>query len=173
VDPGTFVSADMCIPGYWTGAFHAFGGPRRLGYPVGWGTLGFGFPASLGAALSGTGPTLCVSGDGGFLFNVGELATVVQEQIPVTILLVDDGGYGVLRYDQESAGEEALGTNLHTPDWMALAAAFGIAAERVPGLNALGGTLRRHLADDRPSLLLLEESLKPPVTTSARWYRPA
>jgi acetolactate synthase-1/2/3 large subunit len=168
-----FVAADMCIPGYWTGAFHPFPLPRRLAYPVGWGTLGFAFPASLGAALSGTGPTLCVCGDGGFLFACGELATVAQEQIPVTILLTDDGGYGVLRYDQLAAGEESVGVDLLTPDWLALAGSFGIEAERVPSLDALGASLRTRLESERPSLLVLEESLKPPVTTSARWHRAA
>jgi acetolactate synthase-1/2/3 large subunit len=169
--PDTFVAADMCIPGYWTGAFHPFPAPRRLAYPVGWGTLGFAFPASLGAALSDTGPTLCVCGDGGFLFACGELATAAQEEIPVTILLTDDGGYGVLRYEQEAAGAPLLGVNLATPDWLALAGSFGVEAERVPDLDGLGEALGRHLANERPSLLLLEESLKPPVTTSPRWYR--
>ena len=49
--------------------------PRKLLYPMGWGTLGFGFPAALGAALAGAGPTVSISGDGGFLFACGELAT--------------------------------------------------------------------------------------------------
>ena len=42
----------MCIPGYWLGAFHRFAAPRRLVYPLGWGTLGYAFPAGLGAALA-------------------------------------------------------------------------------------------------------------------------
>src|SRR5205823_4349093 len=61
------VLCDMCIPGYWLGAFHPVPGPRRLLYPMGWGTLGCAFPQALGASLAGTGPAVSVSGDGGFL----------------------------------------------------------------------------------------------------------
>ena len=81
-------------------------------YPLGWGTLGFGFPASLGAGLAGAGPTVCVVGDGGFMYACGELATAVQERIPLTIVLVDDGGYGMLRFDQVLSGEEPFGVDL-------------------------------------------------------------
>ena len=57
----------------------------------------------------------------------GELATMAQEQIPLTAVIVDDGGYGMLRYDQVMAGEETYGVDLHTPDFAALADAFGVA----------------------------------------------
>ncbi len=102
------VVCDMCIPGYWIAGFHGFHRPRKLQYPMGWGTLGFAFPAALGAALAGTGPTVSISGDGGFLFACGELATMAQEQLPFTAVIVDDGGYGMLRYDQELAGKPAV-----------------------------------------------------------------
>ena len=118
----------MCIPGYWIAGFHGFHAPRRLQYPMGWGTLGFAFPAALGASLAGTGPTVSISGDGGFLFACGELATMAQEQLPLTAVIVDDGGYGMLRYDQELAGDETYGVDLRTPDFAALAASFGIRA---------------------------------------------
>ena len=103
---------DMCIPGYWISGFHGFHAPRRLQYPMGWGTLGFAFPAALGASLAGTGPTVSISGDGGFLFACGELATMAQEQLPFTAVIVDDGGYGMLRYDQQLAGEASYGVDL-------------------------------------------------------------
>src|SRR5439155_12519919 len=119
------VLADMCIPGYWIAGFHRFPAPRRLQYPMGWGTLGYAFPASIGAAIAGTGPVVCVSGDGGFLFACGELATVAQERLPTTTVIVDDGGYGMLRFDQERRGTGVThGTDLRTPDYVALARAF-------------------------------------------------
>lgn len=166
------VVCDMCIPGYWIGGFHPVERPRALAYPVGWGTLGFGFPASLGAALAGAGPTLCVCGDGGFMFACGELATAVQERIPVCVLLVDDGGYGMLRYDQVQAQEALGGTELLTPDWSALARAFGLEAERIddPG-EPLVEALRRRLGAPEPSLIVLDAAMLPPPTTSPRWYR--
>ena len=106
------VVCDMCIPGYWIAGFHGFHHPRKLQYPMGWGTLGFAFPAALGASLAGTGPTVSISGDGGFLFACGELATMAQERLPFTAVIVDDGGYGMLRYDQQLAGEAQYGVDL-------------------------------------------------------------
>ncbi len=167
------VVCDMCIPGYWIAGFHAFCAPRRLLYPVGWGTLGFAFPAALGTALADTGPTVAVCGDGGFLFACGELATVAQEQIPLTTVIVDDGGYGMLRFDQDQAGEERFGVDLRTPDFEALARAFGVRAQTVEGLeDAFGEALAEHVADPAPSVLVARaQALVPPPTTSPLWYR--
>jgi len=165
---------DMCIPGYWLAGFHTPAAPRRLQVPLGWGTLGYAFPAALGAALAGAGPTVSISGDGGFLFAAGELATLAQERIPLTAVIVDDGGYGMLRYDQVKAGDEAYGVDLHTPDFAALAGAFGVRAETVDGLDdAFGEALARHVADPAPSVLVARTPtpLVPPPNTSPNWYR--
>src|SRR6201999_1272653 len=103
----------------------------------------------------GGGPVVSISGDGGFLYACGELATVAQERIPLTVVVVDDGGYGMLRYDQAKAGEATYGVDLHTPDFAALAESFGVRAEAVDGLDeAFGEALARHVADPHPSLLL-------------------
>jgi thiamine pyrophosphate-dependent acetolactate synthase large subunit-like protein len=170
--PDTVVVTDMCIPGYWLAGYWQAPRPRKLGYPLGWGTLGFGFPASLGAALAGAGPTVCVCGDGGFMYACGELATVVQEQIPLTIVIVDDGGYGMLRFDQELAGEEPFGVDLVTPDFSALAASFGLPATAVDGFGPeFEHALRASLAGGEPNMIVVRASLKPPPTTSPRWYR--
>jgi thiamine pyrophosphate-dependent acetolactate synthase large subunit-like protein len=168
------VVADMCIPGYWLAGFHLPAAPRRLQVPLGWGTLGYAFPAALGAALAGVGPVVAVAGDGGFLFACGELATMAQERLPLTAVVVDDGGYGMLRYDQDVAGKERYGVDLHTPDFAALAASFGVRSETVDGLDdAFGEALARHVADPQPSLLVARtpEPLTPPPNTSPNWYR--
>jgi thiamine pyrophosphate-dependent acetolactate synthase large subunit-like protein len=166
------VFADMCIPGYWLAGFHRVPAPRKLAYPMGWGTLGFGFPASIGAALAGAGPVVSVSGDGGFLFACGELATVAQEKLPMTIVIVDDGGYGMLRFDQQLAGHETYGVDLLTPDYVALAQSFGIRAQAVDGLaDEFSAALAEHVASDEPSVLVARAALEPPPTTSPRWYR--
>jgi acetolactate synthase-1/2/3 large subunit len=168
------VVADMCIPGYWLAGFHTPAAPRRLQIPLGWGTLGYAFPAGLGAALAGTGPAVAVAGDGGFLFACGELATVAQERIPLTTVIVDDGGYGMLRYDQDVHGDERYGVDLHTPDFAALAEAFGIRAETVDGLeDDFGEALARHVLEPEPSVLVARtpEPLVPPPNTSPNWYR--
>ena len=167
------VVCDMCIPGYWIAGFHGFHHPRKLQYPMGWGTLGYAFPAALGASLAGTGPTVSISGDGGFLFACGELATMAQERLPFTAVIVDDGGYGMLRYDQQLAGDEPFGVDLATPDFQALAESFGLPAETVEGLDdVFGEALARHVAGGGPSVLVAKaEALIPPPTTSPNWYR--
>jgi thiamine pyrophosphate-dependent acetolactate synthase large subunit-like protein len=166
------VVADMCIPGYWLAGYRRVPLPRKLAYPVGWGTLGFAFPASLGACLAGSGPTVCVTGDGGFLFACGELATVAEARIPVTIIVVDDGGYGMLRFDQTQAGDTPFGVDLVRPDFAALASSFGLPAITVDGFGpAFEGALARSIAGDRAQMIVVNAALKPPPTTSPRWYR--
>ena len=165
---------DMCIPGYWLAGFHTPAAPRRLQVPLGWGTLGYAFPAALGAALAGAGPAVSISGDGGFLFACGELATMAQERIPLTAVIVDDGGYGMLRYDQVVSGDETYGVDLHTPDFEAMATSFGVRAETVDGLDdPFGEALARHVAEPGPSVLVARTPvpLVPPPNTSPNWYR--
>jgi thiamine pyrophosphate-dependent acetolactate synthase large subunit-like protein len=167
------VLADMCIPGYWLAGLGRVAAPRRLQYPMGWGTLGYAFPASLGAACAATGrPVISVSGDGGFLFACGELATAAQERLALTAVIVDDGGYGMLRFDQRRTGTTAAGVDLHTPDFVALARAFGLRADAVHGAGeAFAAALTEHVADPAPTVLVARAAMQPPPTTSPRWYR--
>ena len=147
-------------------------GPRKLLYPLGWGTLGCAFPQALGAALAGAGPVVSVSGDGGFLYACGELATAAQERIPLTAVVVDDGGYGMLRFDQDRRGDPHVGVDLVTPDFTAMADSFGVRAFASHDLGAdFGAALRRQLALAEPSLLLARAALRPPPNVSPRWYR--
>ena len=168
------VVCDMCIPGYWLGGFYRPPLPRHLLYPLGWGTLGCAFPQGLGAALAGTGPAVSFSGDGGFLYAVGELATMAQDRIPLTAVIVDDGGYGMLRYDQRVKGDPIYGVDLQTPDFAALAGTFGVEAQTVSGLgDEFGAALAQHVRNPEPSVLVAKAALDPPPNTSPRWYRRA
>lgn len=169
--PDAVVVADMCIPGYWYAGFGRVSSPRGLAYPVGWGTLGFGFPAGLGAALSGR-PAVALVGDGGFLFACGDLATAAQERLPLTTVLVDDGGYGMLAYDFTKDGEPPVGCDLDPPDFVALARAFRVEAREVT-VNELGSAVAQGIASRLPSLLVVKAAFVPPITTSPRWYRAA
>jgi acetolactate synthase-1/2/3 large subunit len=170
--PETVVVCDMCIPGYWLGALRRPAAPRRLLYPLGWGTLGCAFPQALGAALAVDAPVVSVSGDGGFLYACGELAAAAQEGIPVTAVVIDDGGYGMLRFDQELHGDPQLGVNLTTPDFEALAHSFGVRAEAVDGLGeAFEAKLQHHATLREPTLLVAKAALGPPPNVSPRWYR--
>jgi acetolactate synthase-1/2/3 large subunit len=163
---------DMTVAGYWLGGYLRPGGARRMQDPRGGGTLGYALPAAVGAAHAGR-PVLAVCGDGGFAFAVGELATLVQERLAVTVLVVDDAGYGMLRFDQRHDDGPRRGTDLVVPDFVALAGAYGI-----PGVcvDEVGAPLARALADalgaGAPRLVHLRAGLYPPRTTTPRWNEP-
>ena len=163
------VVADMCVPGYWYGGFGRVRRPRGLAYPVGWGTLGFGFPAGLGAALSGR-TAVAVVGDGGFLFACGDLATAAQERLPLTTVLVDDGGYGMLAYDFTKDGETPVGCDLEPPDFVALAGAFRVPAREVT-VDGLAAAVAEGVRSGLPNLIVVKAAFTPPPTSSPRWYR--
>ena len=161
------IVCDMAISGYWTGVYLQAERPRQIAYPVGWGTLGFGLPASLGPASAGLA-TLLVCGDGGIAFGLGELATVAQERLPLTILLHDDGGYGMLRFDQKVMNHPERGVNLFNPNWKILAQAFGIDFME-SNLNQLSEVLAKRSVSSTPGIVLITDSIYPPKSTSPRW----
>ncbi|CAL9459740.1 Acetolactate synthase isozyme 1 large subunit [Streptomyces sp. enrichment culture] len=131
---------DMTILAYWAWSAFDAKGPNHLHSAQGAGGLGYAFPAALGAAAADpTRPVLAVSGDGGALYSIAELATARQYGLDVTWLIVDDGGYGILREYMTDAFGEATATELTRPDYVALAESFG-----VPGVR----TSREHLEQD-------------------------
>jgi acetolactate synthase-1/2/3 large subunit len=118
---------DMTIAGYWAWSawdpqIGAFESAQASG------GLGFAFPAALAASIGMGRRTLAVTGDGGAMYSISELATAVQHQADVTWLIIDDGGYGILREYMTRAFGVATTTELGRPDFVALAHAFGIDA---------------------------------------------
>ncbi|MEU1331733.1 thiamine pyrophosphate-binding protein [Streptomyces sp. NPDC005865] len=151
---------DMTILAYW--AWSAFDArrPNTMHSAQGAGGLGYGFPAALGAAAADPShPVLAVSGDGGAMYSIAELATARQYGLNVTWLIVDDGGYGILREYMSDAFGEATATELAPPDFVALAESFG-----VPGVRTSPETLRddlaKALAEPGPSVVVLPALLK-------------
>jgi acetolactate synthase-1/2/3 large subunit len=163
------VFADMAVPGYWLSGLHRVARERGLHYPMGWGTLGFAFPASIGAAAGQDRPVVSFNGDGGILFAIGELATVAQERLPLTTVVVDDGGYGMLRHGKEAAGNR-FGTELDSPDFATIAAGFGLATRSTEGVGEeFESALAEAVASGEPNLLVTRAKMLPPRTTSPRW----
>jgi thiamine pyrophosphate-dependent acetolactate synthase large subunit-like protein len=161
------VVADMAIPGYWTAAYFPAAAPRTFAYPLGWGTLGFALPAAVGAAAAGR-KTVVIAGDAGFLFAPGELATAVQEGLDIAIVVVNDRGYGMLRFDEDERFDERFAVDLQTPDFVALAKSFGAKARKTTA-EAVDKDLTWALKQKGPALLELDAEWAPPLTTSPRW----
>jgi acetolactate synthase-1/2/3 large subunit len=150
---------DMTILAYWAAAHFPALEPRRFLYPLGSGTLGYAWPAALGAALATPGaPTLAVVGDGGILYGVQELATARQYGLDATLLLIDDGGYGVLRKHQRDRYGETFAVDLVQPDFPALVRAFGVpVASTTP--EDVGDALTRALSTGGPAVVHLPAQL--------------
>lgn len=150
---------DMTILGYWAAAHFPALAPRRFLYPLGSGTLGFAWPAALGAkAAAGETPSLAVVGDGGIMYGLSELLTARQHTIAAKLLLIDDGGYGILREYQRAAYEESHGVDLAQPDFLALIAACGIPA-RSSSADRLEPDLKWALEVEGPAAVVLRERL--------------
>lgn len=151
---------DMTILAYW--AWSAFDArrPGTMHSAQGAGGLGYGFPAALGAAVADpTRPVLAVSGDGGAMYSIAELATARQYDLPVTWLIVDDGGYGILREYMTDAFGEATATELSRPDFVALAESFGVPAVRTSP-ESLAQDLAKAFAGPGPSVVVLPALLR-------------
>jgi acetolactate synthase-1/2/3 large subunit len=154
---------DMTIAAYWgwscwdarEGQFHSAQGAGGLGY---------GFPAAIGGAVGletvgKPGRVLAVSGDGSSMYSISELATARQHNIPVTWLIVDDGGYGILREYMVGAFGKATATELGRPDFVKLAEAFGVPATKVAPED-VGDALRAGFTADGPNVVVVETLLK-------------
>ena len=117
-------------------------------------TLGFAFPTALGAKVARPErQVVALTGDGGFLYDVGELATAVQHGINVVVVVFNDNAFGASLHDQQTQYEgRVIGTTLHNPDFVKLAESFGAVGMRAQP-EEFGPALRQALAAQRPVLL--------------------
>jgi acetolactate synthase-1/2/3 large subunit len=160
VPPDTVTAWDMTILAYWAAAHFPVTAPRTFHYPLGSGTLGYAWPAALGAAAARPGArSLAVVGDGGFLYGTQELAAARQHDLDVAVLVVDDGGYGILREYQRDSFGATTAVDLEEPDFVAVAEAYGVAAERTTP-DDLSPALERALAHEGPALVHLPVLLR-------------
>jgi acetolactate synthase-1/2/3 large subunit len=117
--------------------------------------LGFGFNTALGVKVAHPDkPVVSVSGDGGFMFGVQELATAVQHRINLVSIIFNNNAYGNVRRDQsERYANRLLGAELRNPDFVKLAESFGAQAQRVDTPAALKPALEKALAADAPCVI--------------------
>jgi acetolactate synthase-1/2/3 large subunit len=129
--------------------------PRTLITPGFQGTLGYAYPTALGAKIACPDKkVLSISGDGGFMFNVQELSTAVAHGIDVVAIVMNDGAFGnVKRIQQTTYGGRMISVDLHNPDFVALAASFGMRGIRAETPDALRTALRTAFSAGGPALI--------------------
>lgn len=129
--------------------------PRTLITPGYQATLGYGYPTALGAKVAlPNKKVVCICGDGGFMFNVQELASAVAHGIDVICVVFADKAYGnVKRFQKEGFGGRHIGVDLHNPDFAKLAETFGMVGVHADGPEALGVALRETMDLSGPALI--------------------
>jgi acetolactate synthase I/II/III large subunit len=140
----------------WCHRFYSFSRYRTQLAPCS-GAMGYGVPAAIAAKVVHPSRTVvCVSGDGDFLMSGHELAAAVQEELPIVVLVVNNGMYGTIRMHQERLFPgRVVGTDLVNPDFAAWAHAFGAYGEIVLRFEDFPDAFERALAEQRPALLEL------------------
>lgn len=138
----------------WGNRYLRIFGPRDGVHALG-GGIGQSLSMAIGAAAGGPErKVLCLVGDGGFQLGLAELATAAQEQADVLIILMNSGGYGVIRNIQDAHyGGRHYFTDLLTPDFSQVCAAMGIAHRKLSKLEEADGALARYMAHRGPALL--------------------
>jgi len=148
--------------------FHSF--PSQIAPTSG--AMGYGVPAAVAAkAVAPERTVVCWSGDGDFLMSGQELATAVQYDLPIVVIVVDNAMYGTIRMHQERLFPgRVVGTDLANPDFAAYARAFGAHGETVEHTADFAAALDRALGAGRPAVLHLRidpEAINPRTTLSA------
>jgi acetolactate synthase-1/2/3 large subunit len=149
------VSADVTRLAYVLMAALPLDHPRTWLHPAGAVSMGYGLPAALGAkAALPERAVVAVAGDGGFLMSGMELATAVQERLPVVVVLVNDKCLTLIKATQQRRyGERFIGVDLHNPDFGQFAQAFGVPYWRAESDAAFEAALRQALASGGPALV--------------------
>lgn len=141
--PEAILVGDSTAPVYAGNHLVAQPAPRRFfNASTGYGTLGYGLPAALGAALAKPElPVVALVGDGGVMFTLSELATAVEARLPIIILLWHNAGYEEIRRYMDAHEVPRLGVDIRAPDFQQVAAGFGCASRRVDSPATLAEAL--------------------------------
>ncbi|MBN7757439.1 thiamine pyrophosphate-binding protein [Nitratireductor aquimarinus] len=151
----------------WVHRFHRFRRFATQGAPTS-GSMGYSTPAAVAAkALFPERPVLAFAGDGCFMMNGQEFATAVQENLPIIVVVVNNGIFGTIRMHQEREYPGRVsGTSINNPDFAALARAYGGHGETVEKTEAFAKAFERAQASGKPALI--EIRLDPEAITPAK-----
>jgi acetolactate synthase-1/2/3 large subunit len=150
------ITSDVGQHQMWTAQYYDFPAPRRWINSGGLGTMGFGLPAAMGAAVGEPDQLVCcIAGDGSVQMNAQELATCAQNKIPIKVFVMNNGYLGMVRQWQELFWD---GKYSHVdmgefPDFVKLAEAYGVTAMRLTDKTTLVEDMKRAIAIDGPVLV--------------------
>jgi acetolactate synthase I/II/III large subunit len=156
VGPDVLVTTDVGQHQMWAAQAFPFTRPRQLLTSGGLGTMGFGLPAAIGAALAAPDRTVvCFTGDGSLLMNLQELATAAEERVSVKVILLNNARLGLVRQQQQLFfGERYHASTFRSePDFAAIARGFGVGAYDLGTPGDPAETLARALAEPGPVLV--------------------
>jgi acetolactate synthase-1/2/3 large subunit len=173
LDGGGVIVSEVGQNQMWTAQHYCFKKPRQWLTSGGLGTMGYGFPAAIGAQFARPGETVIdIAGDGSFQMNIQELGTVAQYDIPVKVVILNNMYLGMVRQWQELFYERRYSfTELPPVDFVKIAAAYGIAGERVDEVGEVRTALKAAIDHDGPFVLDFrierEENVFPMVPAGA------
>lgn len=139
----------------FTAHHYLFTKPRTLLSSGGLGTMGFGLPAAIGAAIAmPSRHTICVTGDGSFQMNLQELHTVFIQKLPIKIVILNNGYLGMVRQWQELFYDRRYSSvKISSPDFAKLAEAYGIKGYKAKNTDEAEAIIQKAFANDHPALL--------------------
>jgi acetolactate synthase-1/2/3 large subunit len=168
------VTSDVGQHQMWAAQYYSFTKPRRWINSGGLGTMGFGLPAAMGAAVGMPEETVvCITGDGSVQMNSQELATCVANRIPVKVLILNNGYLGMVRQWQELFWDNRYShvDMGQSPDFVKLAEAYGATGVRLTAKETLVDDLRAAIATDGPVVVDIrvtrEENVYPMISPGA------
>lgn len=145
---------DVGTPTVWAARYLKMNGKRRLIGSLAHGSMANAMPQAIGAQAAFPGrQVISLSGDGGFTMMMGDFLTLVQQKLPVKVVVLNNGVLGFVALEMKAAGFLETGTSLTNPDFAAMARAIGVHAIRVEDPGELAGAIKDVLAHDGPALL--------------------
>ena len=138
--------------------FEALATRRWFNSSTGFGTLGYGLPAAIGAMIGSKAPVVSLIGDGGIQFTIAELICAAELELPLIILLWNNQGYGEIRRYMEEGGLPLIGVNIKTPSFEPLAAGFGAGYRRITAKQQLLAALKEDIIGKQPFIYEVDEA---------------
>ena len=158
--PGVIVAGDSTQPVYGGNLAYEPAGPSSwFNSSTGYGTLGYGLPAAMGAKVACPDrPVVALIGDGGIQFTIGELATAVELGLALPILLWNNQGYGEIKQYMLDRNIPTIGVDIYTPDFQTVARGFGCNAVKIESAAHLSEELRKAHAATRPTVIEIDDA---------------